>query len=102
MNPRQASALALVGWYLMVPHTVLTGLFSSSFGGSKTPNSDWDIQATFGTSEACEAARAVYVADPNNNIRYRSESDPMVRKELAKEKIIAECIATDDPRLKGK
>jgi hypothetical protein len=69
----------------MVPHTVQTGPFSSSFGGSKTPK-HWDIQATFGASEACEAARAVYVADPNNNIRYRSESDPMVRKELAEEK----------------
>lgn len=86
----------------MVPHKVQTGRFSSGFGGSKTPNSDWDIQATFGTSEACEAARALYVADPNNDIRYRSESDPMVRKELAEEKIVAECVSTADRRLKEK
>jgi hypothetical protein len=100
MKPRHAAALALVGWYLMIPHMVQTGPFTSSFGGSKAPNGSWDVQATFGTSEACEAARTVYVADTNNNFRYRSESDPMVRRELAEEKIVAECVATDDPRLK--
>lgn len=102
MNFGHAAALALVVWYLMVPHPVQIGPFTTTFGGSKNPNKDWDIQATFGTSESCKTARATYVADPNNNVRYRSESDPIVRKELAEEKIVAECVSSDDPRLKPK
>jgi hypothetical protein len=74
MNLRHATALALVGWYLMRPplprhnpDATHTGTVASLAG--------WVVVGTFPTQKECEAHRA----NPWD-----------------------QCIATDDPRLKGK
>ena len=51
MNPRHAAALALVGWYLMVP--------PAERGGKQldyhAPLSTWSIMQSFDTAQSCEA-----------------------------------------------
>jgi hypothetical protein len=81
MNLRHAAALALVGWYLMVP-------------SKKDPNApirDWGHYGSYDTAKECgEEQEWLYQ-----------------RSKLANSKISenqaagSECIASDDPRLKG-
>ena len=71
MNLQHATALALVGWYLIgppVPH--LNAL--DSHVDTAAPSSRWTVVRTFRTQEECETQR----------------SNPWER-----------CVATDDPRL---
>jgi len=87
MPPRHAAALALLGWYLMTPPIVSTSPFRIDLDA---PLSRWDIQESFDTAEDCENLY-MQLADkhPKNSqedLRYRT----------------GHCIATDDPRLKGK
>jgi hypothetical protein len=97
---RHSVALALVGWYLVVPPT------TTSSGGMMlnphTPLRLWQIQGTFVSKPDCENALSEYTSDPENNPFYRAATDPIARKALAQEKIIADCIASGDPRLKEK
>jgi hypothetical protein len=85
MNLRQAAALAL-GWYLMTAPIKNIGSFSSV--EKKAPISKWSRQEQFDTKEHCETARAEYLAYP-----------PMPLREV-QDLLAAECVATDDPRLK--
>jgi len=95
-----AAALALTGWYLMTPPVTQT--LAGLMRYDKAPLQDWQIQGTFDGKIECDRALTDYVSDPNNNAFYRAETDAVRRKYLAQEKIVAECIATDDPRLKKK
>jgi len=49
MKPRHATALALVGWYLMVPPSV-----SRNLALVYTPLSEWKIVDTFDSESACQ------------------------------------------------
>src|SRR5208282_990037 len=121
MNPRHAAALALVGWYLMVPPPTVD--LSTRLPTTK-PNLDaplryWDTFGNFDSAQDCESAR---LNAPANN-RYLSEmfktpqtpqQREQVNRELEKknnwskgwlsawgkyEEIrpsFAECFATDD------
>lgn len=87
MNPRHAAALALVGWYLMMPpHTETKVLFNA-------PLKDWVSQGAFDSAEECDNTRvqAKHIMLANSSL---TDDE---RKAVER----AQCVATDDPRLKG-
>jgi hypothetical protein len=108
VNLRHAAVLALVGWYLMVPpsmadtwicgHSLSAGLSREWFGWGKgcdtmertvdfdAPLPQWRVSAPFETLAECEADRETL----------HKESDSGTPS------FNAQCIATDDPRLKEK
>lgn len=83
MNPRHAAALALMGWYLMMPP-----------GDSNAPIARWHLIASFDTARECWAEQKQeldYYQDPKHpDVNTWAQWNT------------AECIATDDPRLKEK
>jgi hypothetical protein len=90
MNPRPAAALALVGWYLMLPPVKPDGSVNA-----KAPLSKWRTSNTYDTIDECKEAlsglRGGWVGYANGHeLNYPSQKDT------------AACIATDDPRLEKK
>jgi len=111
---RHAAALALVGWYLMVPPLFKQGI------NSNAPLSDWDQKGAFDTADKCEEARSrlsdcgevLNDARPGNAIdlcgagfkprsAYKDKSQADIVGQLAFQYMEARCVSTDDPRLKG-
>ena len=75
MKPRYTAALASVVWYLMQPPLPHLNAHPTSPRIAAGPFSGWTIVETFPTQKKCEALR----------------SNPWER-----------CVASDDPRSKGK
>lgn len=101
MNPRHAAALALIGWYLMTPPVVRSGLTTAEM--PTAPKSKWEIWGKFNTPHECETARSRFLSDPNNRVFYAAEASGTAQyHSAAKRKIEADCISTDDPSLKAK
>jgi hypothetical protein len=119
MNLRHAAALALVGWYLMVPQPDAPGK-APNF---KAPLSRWNQMGAFDTAAACDkeresrcqaAAKALdevereIAALPDTGKRPLSEAAPKVYDDDVTVSTFAlgiqasRCIASDDPRLKEK
>lgn len=109
MNVRHAAALALVGWYLMVPpasdwtrwqQTLAStkpqqgGGDYDVFGFFGAPLLKWKQQGEFDSQTDCEKAR--------QQLRTRDGTDANQSPRNAKQYTAdhAWCIATDDPRLK--
>jgi hypothetical protein len=88
MSLRHAAALALVGWYLMVPP-----LNSPSDPIAHVPLSKWTVQERFDSKLDCQLGhfRTIDTAQKQNANDY-----PFLLT-IAE----AECIEGDDPRLKG-
>ncbi len=93
MIPRHAAALALVSWYLMVPPP-------HSSESQPPPLSEWSVYQTFESADVCYFFRtgtaSGMVQDPPPDFAERFDSRFM---DIFKQ---AECVATDDPRLKSK
>jgi len=89
MNLRHAAALALVGWYLMVPPIEKERVNPSA------KFSTWGIYATIERYDDCESLRQVDFA------RFSKQS-AKAAKLIAAQMVFSACIATDDPRLKSK
>jgi hypothetical protein len=87
MRPCHAAALALVGWYLMIPP-----VDRDEHVHPDAPLSSWFLDQSYDTAAACEKEKR---ADMN---KVKDVKDPWVRFAAYSEK----CIATDDPRLKDK
>jgi uncharacterized protein YfaP (DUF2135 family) len=87
MKPRHAAALALVGWYLMMPP-----MTSDRRIQINTPLSHWEISSSYDTADECEKVRLVasgWMADANGQkARHTPRGDAAI------------CVASDDPRLK--
>jgi hypothetical protein len=87
-----ASALALLGWYLMVPPS--PGKFDTN-----APLAQWkqDQKIVFNTATSCEQHR-------NNAIKYLAANKEQIDKVRVAYFIrlyqSAQCVANDDPRLK--
>jgi hypothetical protein len=116
MNLRHAAVLALVGWYLMVPP-----LDSKGDINYDAPISKWVTLASSDTIAGCKQAIADEEAElkqnrstptERTNSKSKINSDPALLKRNGEEllqrltlyielKSTANCIATDDPRLKG-
>ncbi len=108
MNLRHAAALALVGWYLMMPPTA-----------TPDPNMGlkyWSNEGSFDTATECRAAyndrvyKFGHMSDKDwkawDDGYFATHRDHLDRawtlrhfEELA---VSSQCIATDDPRLKEK
>ncbi|MGA6971073.1 MAG: hypothetical protein WBY93_05540 [Candidatus Binatus sp.] len=118
MKPRHAAALALVGWYLMVPPP---GPPRSTGANTAPPNHNapldqWTIRNSYDSAQACEAAMQKDLDTATTNIDKQhhlteqrqglwpnnfSDQEFLVADQLgyAKEAV---CISTDDPSLKSK
>jgi hypothetical protein len=95
MWPRHAAALALVGWYLMVPPLLPRLSEGEPYLGflPLAPLSQWTI-VDFDSARGCIDAHARLLRD-----RVMKNVNDEIRIEQA---YSARCIATDDPRLKEK
>jgi hypothetical protein len=92
---RHAAALALVGWYLMIPPAVVEH-GNHRIYTKAAPLSRWSLFQSFDTAKDCQKAatalrQGVVSALSANPKQPLDNLRPMY----------AICIATDDPRLKG-
>ncbi len=91
MNLRHAAALALAGWYLMIP--------SSTFPPDvayKEPLRNWRILRSFDTADDCQDFLSNFFEQS------REQKDLNTLDPAYRDFMFAECIATDDPRLNAK
>jgi hypothetical protein len=92
MKFRNAPALALVAWYLMIPPEVGNG---PPIIWYKAPLTEWDRASTFDTEKACRE-------------RFRESSTMKGAFEnYAQARVVdrlqhGRCVPSDDPRVKGK
>jgi hypothetical protein len=100
MKPRHAAALALVGWYLMVPMTGHPRRYNPD-----APLSEWLITGAFDTGAECNAAQLQSIAGARGEFAdepFFAIANPEQRKILTQAFKDSQCVASDDPRLKGK
>ena len=92
MKPRHAAALALVGWYLMVPPDPASEL------ATLEPLHWWFQIGSFDSANGCQEARRMMIG------RFMTDLQKDYRDTTAVHGMDAfyysECIATDDPRIK--
>jgi hypothetical protein len=94
MTLRHTAALALVGWYLMVP-----GIHD------EMELSTWATRGNFDSAAQCDAAAAKLSADGAAVVAKLQKSgvpQEIYASSVAERDEAARCIAADDPRLKGK
>jgi hypothetical protein len=119
MKPRHAAALALVGWCLMLapPRNPPAGCQDKSsdrecrawlktpgpYFDAGAPLSSWRKQGCVDTAAACEKGRVKVSKAESENLA-RDTSQPVFRSSnnAAQVERAVQCIASDDPRLKGK
>ena len=92
MKQRHAAALVLVGWYLMVPPTGDANRVDPS-----VPLPKWAVLRAFDTADACNEAQ--------DQLRYRTSRLNLqipVASAASEAAEFSQCIASDDPRLRGK
>jgi hypothetical protein len=92
MKTRTAAALALVlvGWYLMVPPSKL------SSNAYKQPLNRWQVIQGFDRADDCEDFKGNYFESS------RQERALGVLNPAYRDYMFAQCVASDDPRLRGK
>jgi hypothetical protein len=91
MCPRHVTALALVGWYLMIPPSTLPPGVAY-----KEPLRKWRIVQGFDTADDCQDFLGTFSEDSQQK-QALNMLEPAYRDYM-----FAECVATDDPRLKEK
>jgi hypothetical protein len=102
-----ATALALVGWYLLIPPVFSPmGDHPRSFNDLNAPLDKWDIWAKFESYKSCEKEKEHLRKEAPLRLKFAHEhpdQDPNGNiVAVAEAWQMAECIATDDPRLKWK
>ena len=100
MKPCHAAALALVGWFLMVPpdRPKLTDTLDWT---SKAPLPTWQVVQRFDPKSACEKRRLEIISDAKHSIK--SDAAANHSAAVLTDYAIANnatCISRDDPRLK--
>jgi len=94
MKRGHAAALALVGWYLMVPPIHPNFQFDEH-----APLSEWTISSSFDSASGCEQARQLVI---DSNLKHEVENLSVATQDgNARLYFLSKCIATDDPRLYG-
>ena|SRR6266478_8845086 len=96
MKTRHAAALALVGWYLMVPPSAFR--FSDLATGLE-PLYQWLQIGSFDSANACEQGRRMMIDRFMTKLQ-RDSSDATAVHSLDAF-YYSECVANDDLRLKG-
>jgi hypothetical protein len=106
MNLRHAAALALVGWYLMMPPLKPDGLPDKSM-----PLAQWDTMKSYDSASDCEKFRASgefrtgscwFDSDPKTGNLEPWKSEDRDHFGIRLRNCEGRCISTDDPRLKEK
>jgi hypothetical protein len=92
MKRRHAAALALVGWYLMVPPWSAPGKFNAS-----APLPQWKQDRSFDSATTCEQYRTSAIKYLTAN---KEHVDKVVIAYNGRLYQSALCVQTDDPRLK--
>jgi hypothetical protein len=112
MNLRHAAALTLVGWYLMTPGvTRPTKTSPSHMLDPSVPFSLWIVNSVFDSAESCNVAHDALNRQALKAFEdMKTEAGHRVLQDepdhgagtiaLFKADTWAQCIATDDPRLK--
>jgi hypothetical protein len=101
MKIRDALALTLVGWYLIVPPAGRT----TTKAGLAVPLSQWITVGAFDSAVKCESGKRKGLPLVEQRIKDQAgkagvsahDSDVQALAQLA-----LRCVASDDPRLKGK
>jgi hypothetical protein len=93
VKARHAAALALLGWYFMLPPLAEGGASLNL----NAPIGSWKIYQSFDLADQCERALLKYqrVGFQKFLARGANDSEKVVGLSLAN----GQCIATDDPRL---
>lgn len=99
MNLRHATALVLVGWYLMAPPDscpLLDGVPCSE------PFSKWATVSSYDTAEACRQDLVSMWTFDRNQLKKLKQQDQSYSYRIWAVKHVNHslCISTDDPRLK--
>jgi hypothetical protein len=104
-KPRHAVALALMGWYLMVPPPWRSPGTYPIAGDMKAPLRQWTIISTFPNEKECLTKGGDALA----NYRFKKEGMLLAPMGILPQMLDLrwsgdkfECVATDDPRLKEK
>ncbi len=98
MKPRHAAALALVGWYLMMPPIPPKGSTPMVGVDAQAPLSKWTVSSGFDTAAACHVAHGKLLDDAAKLGNPKELEVIRIQVAMAD----SQCIATDDPRLKEK
>ena len=95
MKLRHAAALALTGWYLMIPPAIEEHSNHRLYTKA-APLSQWQMLKSFDTAKECEGAVEA-LAKP-----LRAAIDQQQHLSLDDMRpLYARCFASDDPRLRG-
>lgn len=87
MKRRHAAALALVGWYLIMPHRP---------GDSSEPFSQWYQSEEFDTETECNQ-----LLEYDRGVYYGNKSKNLVVQDQIRRLRYAQCVAANDPRFKS-
>jgi hypothetical protein len=106
MKPRHAAALALVYWILMVPpmqaDPVPPGHYQKlTRVDGNAPLTRWALYAHSKTASGCNQLRSAKIKEAQR--LYSSASGPYASDQRIESEQIeqAQCVSSDDPRLKG-
>lgn len=99
MKPRHAAALALVGWYLMLPPTAgVPGFPLQRTPNDNAPLSKWTVLQAYDSAAACNARQSTLFKHAERRAATHSSHSSELR-EWRDELAASQCIASDDPRL---
>jgi len=108
MNLRHAAALALVGWYLMVPPIESCNGAFSGHACDQPPLAEWRTVGTYDSLSACGNSKALWIEKGKMYLgeMEASSRSPTTRmpsyEASATIDLAATCVSSDDPRLKEK
>ncbi len=97
MNLRHAAALALVGWYLMTPPPLVPPR-GEVLVDALAPLSNWRVFHAYDSAKQCEQQHSAMFDEAKGHQNSTDASERAVFQMA----MSAQCIATDDPRLKEK
>jgi hypothetical protein len=105
MESRHAAALALVGWYLMIPPTPWMSSDPPKSGiNPQAPLSEWFLEQSFDTAKECERVREKKYVEGSRAMRVLAQSRQIEanpkRASFLFQEMFTRCISTNDPRLK--
>jgi hypothetical protein len=107
MRSREVLSLSFIGWYLLIPPVFSPmGEHSRSFNDLSAPLNKWDIWARFDSRSSCNKEKEHLVFEAPIRLRFAREHPD----QDANGNIVAvseawqhaDCVASDDPRLKSR
>ena len=98
MKPRHAAALALVGWYLMVPPLVDAPYKIDM----EAPLASWKVSQRFDTSEECNTALMAAKAKYEHTASAPLGTIEKGTRAFALQMTFAQCVSSGNPNLKAR